>query len=455
MMSETESPRPWEKLKELIDQRDAELVEQFLDELPAGEAARAVARLAEEDQTQLLTTLAPHAAADLLEEIPAAQAADLVEHLPAETAAAIVHEMPSAERADLMGDLRASDADAILAQLEPDEARQLRSLVEYDRDVAGAIMVTEFLAFSQTQTVDDVIRDLRENADRYADYNVQYVFVTARNGQLVGVLRLRDLLLARRNRPISELMLGDPLSFTDQTSLNELRDFFDSHNFFGVPITDHNRCLVGVVRRAAVEEALGEQAESDFRRSQGIVREELRSMPTLVRARRRLGWLTINIALNVVAASVIAFYQDTLTQVIALAVFLPIISDMSGCTGNQAAAVSMRELTLGVVKPFELGYVWLKEISVGILNGLVLGLLIASVAVLWKGNPYLGLVVGAAMAGNTMVAVSLGGLLPLALKRVGVDPALASGPILTTITDMCGFFLVLSIATLLLPLLVV
>ncbi|MGB6043968.1 MAG: magnesium transporter [Pirellulales bacterium] len=128
---------------------------------------------------------------------------------------------------------------------------------------------------------------------------------------------------------------------------------------------------------------------------------------------------------------------------------------MSGCTGNQAAAVSMRELTLGVVKPFELGYVWLKEISVGILNGLVLGLLIASVAVLWKGNPYLGLVVGAAMAGNTMVAVSLGGLLPLALKRVGVDPALASGPILTTITDMCGFFLVLSIATLLLPLLVV
>jgi magnesium transporter len=178
-------------------------------------------------------------------------------------------------------------------------------------------------------------------------------------------------------------------------------------------------------------------------------------MPTLVRARRRLGWLTINIALNVVAASVIAFYQDTLTQVIALAVLLPIISDMSGCTGNQAAAVSMRELSLGVVKPFELGYVWLKEISVGILNGLVLGLLIASVAVLWKGNPYLGLVVGAAMAGNTMVAVSLGGLLPLALKRVSIDPALACGPILTTITDMCGFFLVLSIATLLLPLLVV
>jgi magnesium transporter len=154
-----------------------------------------------------------------------------------------------------------------------------------------------------------------------------------------------------------------------------------------------------------------------------------------------------------IAASVIAMYQDTLAAVIALAVFLPIISDMSGCSGNQAVAVSLRELTLGLVKPFEVLRVVAKEASVGVINGLALGSLLSVGAFVWKGNPYLGLVVGGALAINTVVAVSLGGALPLVLKRLRVDPALASGPILTTVTDMFGFFIVLSLATVALPLL--
>jgi magnesium transporter len=136
--------------------------------------------------------------------------------------------------------------------------------------------------------------------------------------------------------------------------------------------------------------------------------------------------------------------------VIALAVFLPIISDMSGCSGNQAVAVSMRELSLGLVRPLDAFRVWLKEIGVGLINGLVLGLLLGTAAWIWKGNTALGLVVATAMALNTVVAVSIGGTVPLLLKRLKFDPALASGPILTTITDMCGFFFVLSFATLML-----
>ncbi|NSW95562.1 MAG: magnesium transporter, partial [Bacteroidales bacterium] len=135
------------------------------------------------------------------------------------------------------------------------------------------------------------------------------------------------------------------------------------------------------------------------------------------------------------------------SAVIALAVFLPIISDMSGCSGNQAVAVSMRELSLGIVRPGESLRVWFQEIQVGLINGLVLGILIGLAAFLWKGNIYLGLVVGGALAINTIVAVSIGGTVPLILKSIKVDPALASGPILTTITDMIGFFLALGFAT--------
>ena len=172
-------------------------------------------------------------------------------------------------------------------------------------------------------------------------------------------------------------------------------------------------------------------------------------MPLLARSGRRLSWLSLNIVLNIAAASVIALYQDTLTAVIALAVFLPMVSDMSGCSGNQAVAVSMRELSLGLVRPTEIMRVLGKEISLGILNGLALGILLGGVAYLWKGNPFLGLVVGGALAVNTIVAVCLGGLIPLLLKRIKLDPALVSSPLLTTVTDMCGFFFVLSFASLL------
>jgi magnesium transporter len=163
-----------------------------------------------------------------------------------------------------------------------------------------------------------------------------------------------------------------------------------------------------------------------------------------------LSWLSINIVLNLIAATVIAAYQDTLAAAIMLAVFLPMISDMSGCSGNQAVAVSMRELTLGLVRPNELLRVLGKEASVGVINGIALGSLLGGLAFLWRGNPYLGFIVGTALAGNTVVAVSVGGLLPLVFKRLRLDPALVSGPVLTTITDMCGFFLVLSLATVML-----
>lgn len=155
----------------------------------------------------------------------------------------------------------------------------------------------------------------------------------------------------------------------------------------------------------------------------------------------------MNILLNIVAASVISAYEDTLTAVIAIAVFLPMVSDMSGCSGNQAVAVTMRELSLGLVRPADAFRVWRKEAMVGFVNGIALGALIGVVAWAWKGNVYLGCVIGAALAINTLIAVSIGGVVPLVLKRLGQDPAVASGPLLTTITDMAGFFLVLSLAT--------
>ena len=316
-------------------------------------------------------------------------------------------------------------------------------------------MVTELLRYSEFLTVGDVVKDMRARADEYRDYDVQYGYVCDQEGRLTGVLRMRDLLLASNKLPIKELMIDDPLSVKEETPLEELADFFEGHHYLGVPVIDGSRVLLGVVQQAAVAEAWSERQGSDFLKTQGIIGgEEIRSMPFIRRSSRRLAWLSLNIVLNVIAASVIAAYQDTLSAVIALAVFLPIISDMSGCSGNQAVAVSLREIALGLVRPHEIWRVWLKEISVGLFNGAALGILLSAVAFLWQGNIYLGIVVGVALCINTMVAVTIGGIVPLVLKRFDIDPAVASGPILTTVTDMCGFLLVLGIATLCLPRLV-
>jgi magnesium transporter len=247
-------------------------------------------------------------------------------------------------------------------------------------------------------------------------------------------------------------MIKEPLRVRDTARLEDLERFFDRHTLYGVPAVDESGVLCGVVRRGDVEQAAEERSNRSFLEFMGIVGgEELRTMPLRIRSMRRLSWLSVNIVLNILAASVIALHQHVLKEVIALAVFLPIISDMSGCSGNQAVAVSMRELTLGVIRPSELWRVLGKEAAVGVINGLVLGLLLGAVGWLWQGNAMLGVVVAAALAANTLIAVCFGGSIPLVLRGLGQDPALASGPILTTITDTSGFFLVLTLAGAVLP----
>lgn len=432
---------------ELIRSGDAEGCQAWLEAARSTGAVRVLSRLDDEDRSALLGMLTPELAAEVLTRLPGAQAIEAIEDLDASTAAGIIEELDSDEQADVIKALDSADAEAILTEMDEVVANDIRQLVAYDDDTAGALMVTEFLSFPASATIRDVLLDIEEHAEEYAHYDIQYTYVIDADGRLLGVLPLRSLLLARRGAAVGDVMIAKPITVGDTMPLEELRGVFREHRFIGLPVVNPAGTLLGVVERRDVMKAEVEQAEDLYRQSQGIVGgEELRSMPLLLRSRRRLMWLSANIVLNIIAASMIAFHQDTLEAVIALAVFLPIISDMSGCSGNQAVAVSMRELTLGVTRPQDLLRVLFKECSLGIINGIALGILIGAVAYLWKGNIYLSLVVGAALALNTVVAVAIGGLVPLILKRFKTDPALASGPILTTITDMCGFFIILTLA---------
>ncbi|XWN32904.1 MAG: magnesium transporter [Devosia sp.] len=441
------------RLRERLADKDGPGLAVLLDPLPLPDALRELLELTPDERGLLLSLVPAELAAELIEVAPNVTAVDLVERIEAEKAAEIIDELNSDVQADVIGELSDRDAEAILSNMDAQDAADVRRLVEYDHETAGGLMVAEAFTFRDDDKVGAVLKRLASDEEDFERYRGQHPYMVDGDGRPVGVVSLRALLTSKRASILSDIMTT-PLTVPVSMPLDRLKAIFDEHPFLGLPVVEADGTLVGVVSRAAVDAAALERAEAQNLRVQGVVGDEVRSMPTLLRSRRRLAWLSANIVLNIIAASVISAYEETLAAVIAIAIFLPMVSDMSGCSGNQAVAVSMRELSLGLVRPADALRVWMKEVSVGLINGIVLGILIGLVAWAWKGNPYLGLVIGAALALNTLIAVSIGGVVPLLLKRIGQDPAVASGPLLTTITDMAGFFLVLSFATALMPLLV-
>lgn len=452
MTEDTPQQETWEQLDEMLSSADAKHVEDYLDLLGPAETARALDHLDEESRNSLMTMIDSEIAADILEDVSSEQAVELLHCLSPEQAAPILDDMPSDQQADLIGELDEVKANAILEEMSPGDVHDVQELMTYDPESVGGVMVKEYLVFKDNQQVKEILEDLRTKREQYTKYDVQYIYVICENKNLVGVLQMRDLLFTPEETRLGQVMIHNPFAINANASLVDLKQFFDQRNLIAAPVINEEGQLVGIVNRAIMEKAEHKKSNRSFMRILGIVGgEEIRSLPLRVRSGRRLSWLSINIVLNIIAASVIAMYEHTIQAVVALAIFLPMISDMSGCSGNQAVAVSMRELTLGLLRPHELLRVLFKESVLGIINGLVLGVLIGVVAFIWKGNVYLGLVVGIALAANTVIAVSLGGILPLIFKRLKLDPALVSGPVLTTVTDMFGFFILLSLASLVLP----
>lgn len=459
-MSDTDAPiKDFEALVQAlqaaIESNDSGAAMRALKKADVEETAKLIDRLQADERKHLFELLTPEQSAEVLDHVYYFQGADIIEEMAPEAAADILAELDSDDRADLLNEMEDDDSDAIIQQLDDAVAEETRQFMAYPEGTAGSIMYSEFVSFPGQMTVQAILHDIQSKREEYIEYGVQYAYVLDPAKALLGVLPVRNLLFARAEQTAMEIMIPNPITVQAEATILDLENLFEQYNFLGLPVVDANNALIGIVDREASTEALQEAATEDLLKFQGLMgKEELRSMPLGVRSKRRLSWLSINIVLNILSVSVIAYFEDTLQAVIALAIFMPIISDMSGCSGNQSVAVSMRELSLDLISPKEFGRVFVKESSVGLINGAILGLVIGTIAWIWKGNAFLGLVVGGALAMNTTIAVCVGGLVPLLLKAMNQDPALASGPILTTVTDMCGFLLVLGMASLCLPYLV-
>ncbi len=450
-MSTESTPTPPDdapEISKLLEEVSPESLGEGLTRLEPSDQRRAISLLDSGQRQAVIETLAPEDAAEVIDRLPDTQAAEILEEMAAVNAAEIIDVLPPAAGSEILREMDEPERAAILGEFTDETEKQdIVDRLSLPPDSAGALMSERMLKVEATQNVRDALDLLSESAEGFSDSEVQYAYVTEQ-GRLVGVLPLRRLALGARTQTARDLMIPEPLSVRLETPLPELIDFFDGHGYLGVPVVDGGEILMGVLSRDAVREAQSESQAGDFLKASGIASgEELRSLPLGTRSFRRLCWLLPNILLNLLAASVIMFFQGTLQAVIVLAAFLPIVSDMSGCSGNQAVAVSIRELSLGILRPGYFLRIVVKEGLVGILNGTAVGIVLGTIAGFGTGQWLVGAVVGVALFLNTILSVLLGGLVPLLLKRLKVDPALASSPILTTCTDMCGFFLVLGLAS--------
>ncbi len=442
-----------QRLRAIVLKSDFDKVKDLLENVQPYDAAWVIGRFPVDERIEMLSRITPEKGAEIFQELALPLQTETLRVGRHPALIAIVQRLESDKAADVLGSLDPIEKDRWLATLPSEEKSEAQSLLAYPADTAGGLMAKEYLSVPITLTAAEVVRRLQTLAPSFEKIKVTYVYAVDEHNVLKGVLPMRDLALKPGSTPVASFAVTNVTTMPVTATKREVAELFRERNLLALPVVTPEGTLAGIITADDVLDVIREIADEELLKLSGVSREESRDVSVVLTLKRRFSWLSLNIFLNLISAGVIAFYESTISQVIALAFFLPIISDMSGNAGMQAVAVSIRDLALQRILPRDYFKVLRYEAIVGVLNGLALGVIIGLVAFLLKGIPMLGIVVALALWINTIVSAIVGGTLPLLLKWWKFDPASGSGPVLTTITDMLGFFILLSLATYWLPLL--
>ncbi|MBI4054772.1 MAG: magnesium transporter [Elusimicrobia bacterium] len=420
------------------------LIKRFID-VDAQQAAIALEGLQEQDASAIIRHLPHGAAAACLQHVQPVFAASVLEQLLPEPASSILETLSPDHVADIFRSFSIEAKTALLESLAPERKKEIQELLSYPEDSAGRLMRTDLLAFYKDLTVREVIHRMRSVASKRAS---TYTYVVGPENKLVGVLNMRDLLLADSEAPIETVMRRDVVAVPPFTDREELVHLAHDKHFISIPVVDGQGKLIGAVKSEDMLEFSEKEATEDLHLLFGASPEERPFSPLLFKVTKRLPWLHVNLVTAFLAASVVALFQDLIGRIAVLAVFLPIVAGQGGNAGIQSLTVILRGLVLRDIRPKDARRLILMEIGTGLVNGVLIGLVTGCGAWLWRGNPFLGVVIGLAMVVNLVAAGLAGAAIPLAMKRLGFDPAQSSGIFLTTVTDVVGFFSFLAFAAL-------
>lgn len=357
----------------------------------------------------------------------------------------ILEEMSSDELTDLVGALDEEESKNIFKNMNEEDREDVRQLLTYKPDTAGGIMAKEFLAIGENQTIEETLKYLQKEAPEAE--TAYYIYVVDDNEILKGVVSLRDIVSSKFSTKISDITHENVISVPYDMDQEEVAQKFTKYGFLTIPVVDEDNTILGIVTIDDIVDIMQEETTEDIHRLGGLDEEEKVNGSLKDSIKSRLPWLIVNLVTAILAASVVGIFEGTISQVVTLATFMPIVAGMGGNAGTQSLTIVVRGIALGELTGENAKRVFVKELLVGLTTGIVIGAIIAVLGYIWESNVIFGVVIGVAMILNMLVATMAGFIVPVILKKLKVDPALASAVFVTTVTDVLGFFFFLGLAT--------
>lgn len=435
-----------EEAKALIAQQDQEGLKRLIEPLRPADLADLIEYLGAEERLFLFRLLEPVGAGEVLVEIEPPFQESILKHLGTQTISEIVEEMDSDDAADLVGDLPSDLAHEVIQALDDQVSKEIQKLLPYPEDSAGGIMGLEFLSIRSDASVQDAIHLVRKRGREIE--NLYYVWVVDAFDRLVGLVSLKDLVLEPPERRIRKIMNPNVISVNVGTDQEEVARLVRRYDLVNVPVVDDQSRLIGRITYDDIIDVIEEETDEDISLMAGVLSQEIAEESSLRISRARLPWLFSAMLGGILAAAVIYQFEGSLSRMIALSFFFPVIMAMGGNTGIQAATVVVRGLATGDISLVHIGKRLWMELKVALINGMLCGALLGVIVGFWLGDYRLGGIVACALALIILLSGLIGAAVPLALKRLNVDPALAAGPFVTTTNDILGLMIYLGLVSL-------
>ncbi|WNF37653.1 magnesium transporter [Bacillaceae bacterium IKA-2] len=435
-------------IQTIIDQNNSDFRELFF-ELHPTDQIDILNSVSKKQRGLIYKYVTPEEFAEIFEGLELSKQKQYIAELQQNYAIDVINNMSYDDIADFLGELPENKKELYLSKMDKEEAQEVIHLLKYDDQTAGAIMTTEFISVSSSETVIKVMNRLRLEAPEAE--TIYYLYVIDEQFKLVGVVSLRDLIVAQLEEKVEDVMLSRVKSVETHTDQEEVAKIMRKYDFLAIPVTAQGM-LVGIITFDDIMDVVEEETEEDFGEMFAVRGSIDTNITAFAAAKKRSPWIIILMFLGLITAGVIGQFEDTLSEVILLSVFIPLIMGSAGNTGTQALAVVVRSLALGTLDNLTTSKMIRREFGTGIILGIICALtLLVLIPLLYpEGGLWLAAIVGLSLFVTLSISTMVGATVPLIINKLKIDPAVASGPFITTINDLLGLIIYFSIATALL-----
>ncbi|MBU5468508.1 magnesium transporter [Virgibacillus sp. MSJ-26] len=398
-----------------------------------------------DERMTIYSFLSPEEVADLMEHIELENVEPFITEMDPRFASMVLGELPTDDAVDILNEMEKEKVASFLTIMDEEEADEIKALLHYEEKTAGSIMTTEFVAINKSLTVRETMKQLKVEAPDAE--TIYYLYVIDEEKHLAGVISLRDLIISDEDAIVGERMNENVVSVSVGMDQEDVAQMIMDYDFLAVPVIDFQNHLLGIITVDDILDVVDEEASEDYSKLAAVSDVHRIEDSPFAAAKKRLPWLITLLFLGLFTASLIGQFEDTLEQVAILAIFMPLIAGMAGNTGTQSLAVAVRGLATGEFANRGKLKLMVKETSTGLIIGSVCGITIMVVIYLWKGELFLGFLVGISLLATLTIATLSGAIIPLIMDKFKIDPAVASGPFITTINDLISISIYFGIAT--------